>query len=174
MKTGCISGTRLYSIWWHMKARCTNPKHSRYPDYGGRGITICEAWEKNFKVFYDWAWDSGYTHDRTLDRIDPNQGYCPENCRWASEIEQRLNTREKAKVYTNVRLRADRMKVFLATIPDDAILTLVVNQKYFSRQVLAYIRTHQDSDYPIPENERKDTYLNRQFGLSRTAHLFGD
>ena len=75
-----------------MRARCNNPNHSRYKDYGGRGIRICAEWNR-FDAFREWALINGYREDLTLDRMDNDKGYEPSNCRWATYKEQRHNRR---------------------------------------------------------------------------------
>ena len=83
--------TRLYSIWQGMKKRCSNEHHPFYAYYGGRGICVCPQWEDSFSSFRDWALSNGYKDDLTIDRIDNNAGYCPDNCQWITAAE---NTRK--------------------------------------------------------------------------------
>ena len=82
-------GTRIYNIWNGMKGRCSDISN---PNYGGRGITVCDEWQK-FELFYEWAMANGYDDTLTLDRINVNGNYEPSNCRWATVKMQCNNTR---------------------------------------------------------------------------------
>lgn len=86
-----MSRTRLYETWQGMKGRCYNPNDTRYDRYGGRGITVCDEWRYDFVVFCDWAMQNGYADNLTIDRIDNDKGYSPDNCRWADTETQCRN-----------------------------------------------------------------------------------
>lgn len=92
--------SRLHTIWKHMKERCNNVNNSRFSCYGGRGITYCPEWE-DFLSFYNWAVTNGYRDDLTIDRIDVNGNYCPENCRWATVKEQNENKTTRKELTAN-------------------------------------------------------------------------
>ena len=77
-----------------MKDRTLNPKYKKYGYYGGRGISICDEW-LDIQNFYDWAMSNGYSDELSIDRIDNDGNYCPENCRWATQTIQTRNQRIK-------------------------------------------------------------------------------
>lgn len=96
-KTHGGANTRLYNVWLGMRKRCFNPNEAAYPNYGGRGITVCEEW-RDFGAFRDWALNAGYDENAkrgecTIDRIDVNGNYEPSNCRWVDMKIQRQNQR---------------------------------------------------------------------------------
>ena len=86
------TGKRLYTILRGMKARCSNQKCKDYGNYGARGIRVCKEWE-DYRVFKEWALSHGYEDGLSIERIDVNGDYCPENCKWIPAIDQPLNTR---------------------------------------------------------------------------------
>lgn len=90
------TNTILYSKYCSMKERIHNPNYKYYFRYGGRGIKICDEWENSFESFYEWAYKNGYDdskkgYEQTLDRINVNGDYEPDNCRWVSQREQSNN-----------------------------------------------------------------------------------
>jgi len=94
------SHTRLFRIWAGMHTRCNNKNFPRYPSYGGRGITVTPEW-KDFIVFETWALLNGYNDNLTIDRIDNDGNYCPENCRWVDNIVQQNNKQNNHFITVN-------------------------------------------------------------------------
>ena len=94
-KTHGLQNTRIYNIWTKIKGRTLNIKNRQFPYYGGRGITICEEWKNDFMSFYNWAMSNGYSEELSIDRIDNDGNYCPENCRWTTPTIQNRNQRTR-------------------------------------------------------------------------------
>jgi hypothetical protein len=96
-----MSGTRIYRIWKGMRNRCENQNIPQYRDWGGRGITVCEEWKTDFNKFYEWSMTHGYTNELSIDRIDNDGNYCPENCRWTTAQTQALNRKSNSFITYN-------------------------------------------------------------------------
>lgn len=96
---GCLYGCRkhgwsrtlLYKTWHNIRSRCKNPKATKYKYYGGKGIGVCEEWDNSFIAFKDWSLSNGYKVGLTIDRIDSNKDYSPDNCRWVDYKTQNNN-----------------------------------------------------------------------------------
>ncbi len=95
--------TNLYAIWSSMKGRCYNKNNTNYYRYGGRGITVCDEWRLHYEVFRDWMLANGFYENNhktmTLDRIDNNRGYTPDNCRLV-DAKAQANNRSRCRLYT--------------------------------------------------------------------------
>jgi hypothetical protein len=104
MTTHGKSNTRLFRIWTGVKGRCNNVLAPDYSIYGGRGISICDEWHDDFVSFYNWAINNGYSDNLSIDRIDNNGNYCPDNCKWSTPIEQQNNTRLNIRCIINNKL----------------------------------------------------------------------
>lgn len=100
-KTHDLRNHRLYRIWANMKSRCFNPNSSRYNRYGGRNISVCKEWRNDFKTFYDWAVCNGYDDSLSIDRIDNNGNYEPDNCRWETNKAQSRNKSSNKTIVLN-------------------------------------------------------------------------
>ena len=86
-----LTNTKLYKTFTNMKQRCYNSNDPKFNYYGGKGITICQEWLDDFRSFYDWSLANGYEEGLTIDRVDSDGDYTPDNCRWVSFMINRMN-----------------------------------------------------------------------------------
>ena len=83
----------LYSRWTSMNGRCRDKGHSKHRYYGGKGISVCDKWRNSFDAFRSWALAAGFKQELSIDRIDPDGDYCPDNCQWIPIEENRAKAR---------------------------------------------------------------------------------
>lgn len=111
---------RLCRIFYEMRDRCLNTRLKCYKNYGGRGIKVCDEWmdKKNGRInFYNWAMQNGYRDDLTLDRINNESNYTPQNCRWVTRKEQQNNRRNNIYIEHNGKTRTMKQWSELLNIP---------------------------------------------------------
>lgn len=119
---------RLYRVWQGMKARCYNPNNKDYPNYGGRGIKVCEEWEHNYPTFKEWAYKNGYDDNAhflkcTLDRVDYNGNYSPTNCRWVYDFkEQNANKSNNVYITYNGETRSPKEWAKITGLSENCII----------------------------------------------------
>lgn len=136
-KHGLADKHPLYLVWKNMKKRCDNPNATEYKNYGGRGITYCLEW-KEFQNFYDWAISNGWQDKLTIDRIDTNNNYCPENCRWVDMKTQENNTTRNHYIeYDNVKYTLSSLSEFL-NIPYNVVRYRISTCKWTVEQLINF------------------------------------
>ena len=141
--------TPAYNSWRGMKDRCTNPKHSAYARYGGRGITVCDRWLESFENFYA---DMGErpSKQHTLDRINNDGPYSPENCRWATWEEQANNRRNNVWIeFQGERLSAAQWRKRLGVVSDLHAVAKKYNRSIAS-VVAAFVAAVEDGKHATP------------------------
>lgn len=139
-----MRGTQLYGVWLGMMDRCNNKNNSNYKHYGGRGISVCDEWKKNYVSFYKWATTNGYREKKTksgknlltLDRINNDKGYSPDNCRWVSIKEQQRNKRNNRYVCYKGRKATIAEVVEKEHIPYTTLLDRI-NKGYSTEDAIA-------------------------------------
>ena len=125
-----MTNTRLFKIWSGMHSRCYNEKTNNYHLYGGRGIYICDEWLKDFSSFEKWAREDGYKDNLSIDRIDNNGPYSPDNCRWATSKEQCNNRRSNKTLFAFGESKTLEEWAEIAGISSDTISKRLKSGKY--------------------------------------------
>lgn len=120
-QTHGLTHSRIFNIWSSMRQRCCNSNRPGYKHYGGRGIKVCEEWNV-FETFYEWAIKNGYDESLTLDRIDTNGNYEPNNCRWTTWKVQQNNRRNNRLVEINGVVRTLQQWADISGIRQSTIL----------------------------------------------------
>lgn len=142
----------VYSSWQNMKSRCLNTKHPKYPRYGGRGINVCDEW-LDITPFYSWALSSGWAPGLTIDRINYDLNYCPENCRWVSAAD---NSRRKSTTRLTKEDAAKIRELFSRGVP----ATLIAKQYKVVHGTIWFILhdyTHvPDGDCTLKLNKKRE------------------
>ena len=93
--------TKIYRVFSEMKQRCYNKNHKDYKNYGGRGIAVCDEWKDDFMNFYNWAMSNNYQEGLSIDRINNDGNYEPDNCRWTDRKTQSNNRRSNTSISYN-------------------------------------------------------------------------
>lgn len=97
------SGSRLYNEWLGIRKRCNDKNNKEYKNYGNRGINVCKEWNSDYLCFKEWAVNNGYSDNLTIERIDVNEGYNPNNCTWIPMPEQSINKRIQKNNTTGIK-----------------------------------------------------------------------
>ena len=135
------SNSRLYNVWCNMKERCNNKNNPQYRLYGGRGIFVCEEWDNNYSAFKEWALNNGYNQyskrgDCTLDRINVNGEYSPNNCRWVSQKCQMNNVTYNHNVTYNGETHTIAEWADIYKIPQQKLRKRILRGIEFEKAIL--------------------------------------
>lgn len=159
-----MSSSRIYGVWEDMKARCNNKNDKGYVEYGGRGISVCKEWSENFMNFYEWAIANRYSDDLSIDRIDNDGNYEPDNCRWVEAYIQSANTRLIHKYntsgYRGVSLHSIKKK-WRARVNFKKKTYYAGEYTTKEEAAIAYDNIVIENNWPHPLNfpERREEYL---------------
>lgn len=163
----------FYHTWWSMMQRCSNPKHHNYQRYGGRGIKVCAEW-LNLAVFVEWA-HSTYPNSNerfTLDRINNNEGYSPENCRWATAKTQMNNRRKTACATINGETKSISEWCEIYNMPHQVVLSRIRCMKWDALKALTTPVTHFDERGALIEINGMQKSIKawcEEYGILRTT-----
>lgn len=138
IKHGLADNHPLYGVWKNMKKRCSNPNATGYENYGGRSICVCEEWASNFQKFYDWAIANGWSKELTIDRINVDDDYYPENCRWATmKVQNNNRTKNHYLEYEGNQYTLSTLSEYL-NIPYNVVRYRISNCKWSVEQLIKY------------------------------------
>lgn len=150
--------THLYKLWNQMRMRCINEKLIEYKNYGGRGITVCDEWN-DYQTFRDWAMNNGYEFGLTLDRINNDREYSPDNCRWATRSEQMCNTRRNRVITWNGETHIMKEWAELLNIPYDTLETRLRRgwsvERAFTQSVQVHVNRRKTNNELTRKQEEK-------------------
>ena len=135
---------RLRSIYYGMKQRCYNENSINFKYYGGKGVAICDEWLLSFENFFDWAINNGYNENLTIDRIDSEKEYSPDNCKWSTKKEQAYNRSISVKLTLNGRTMymtewAEELEI------DKKILSWRYNNGWSDEEILTRPRDYKEN-----------------------------
>lgn len=134
-----IQNKKLYKKWQHMKDRCYKEKDVSYKNYGARGIKVCEEW-KDFDNFAKWSLNNGYSEELELDRIDPNKGYYPSNCRYITKLENIRNRRITLKYDYNGEVLTLKELATKYNIPYKTLWARIRKYKMTAKQAIEFTK----------------------------------
>lgn len=141
----------LYTTYRGMLQRCNNKNSSHYKHYGGKGVKVCEEWENDYVSFYNWALKNNASKELTLDRVDNNLGYSPENCRWVDAKQQANNKSNNRKLTYNGMTKTIAQWSELTRIQESTIRFRLDHYGYTIGQALGY------EDKPIKKINRENS-----------------
>lgn len=128
---------RIRNIWQNMKNRCYNKATKSYPSYGGRGILICDEWLNNYEAFLEWSRANGYQDSLTIDRINNDIGYNPDNCRWVTHKENCNNRSDCIYVTYNGDTKTIQQWSEILNLNRDKLKHLLFNKGKTLQELLA-------------------------------------
>ena len=144
-KHGLADKHPLYLTWKNMKKRCNDPNSIGYKNYGGRGIIVCKEWINDFQSFYNWSINNGWAKELSIDRIDTNGNYCPENCRWANVDTQMNNTTRNHYIEYNGNTYTLSTLSKHLNIPYNIVRYRISNCKWAINQLINYYNARNQS-----------------------------
>lgn len=140
-----LHNSRLWNIWRGIKRRCNMPSCSTYKNYGGRGIMICREWQDDFSNFEQWATAHGYNDNLSIDRIDVNGNYCPENCRWVTSKVQNNNRRNNHFIEYNGETKTTAQWEEFFSLPKGTITRRLRNGMTFEQTITLPVKRYKKS-----------------------------